>query len=420
MDSAQNNDARNAGGDQKSLLRILPACLTEPLPRGWDESPENYLIEVMPAVERPEVVALSIKTTEPDILLLDADFPDFDAAVIAREALDAREGLAVVMMSHNNAPDQLRRAMLAGVEEYLIKPLEGGALRESLVAIAANRNLRAVESAPDDATETAKGLVIGVVSGKGGLGKTTIATNLASLVAKVTRQPVGLIGFESGDGAIMLSLQPKLGLLDMAGSMGEDAAAYTPEWLSQFGVSHRSGLMYWTWQGTGTNASGEIPEDFLPNLFEVCRRAAPYTFIDFPLLSEDEVLTITPLLDVIIVVTSSSDLLALRSTKTFIDSIPEELRRRVRIVINRSDPNDMISREDFEEAIGRKVSAVLPNEPQVAAQAINMGAPFITTQTQSTLAIEVRELARRLFKVTMPENTTKTKRRFALFNSLIP
>lgn len=416
MDSALSNDSTNTGGAQKSLLRILPACLTEPLPRGWDESPENYVIEVMPAVERPEVVALSIKTTEPDILLLDADFPDFDAATVAREAIEAREGLAVVMISHNNAPDQLRRAMLAGVEEYLIKPLEGTSLRESLVAIASNRNLRAVDSAPDDDEIAAKGVVIGIVSGKGGLGKTTISTNLAALVAKVTRQSAGLVGFESGDGAVLLSLQPRLGLLDMAGSMGEDAAAYTPDWLRQFGSQHRTGIMYWTWQGTGTHASGEIPEDFLPNLLETCRRATPYTFIDFPLLTEDEIAATAPLLDVIIVVTSSSDLLALRSTKTFLDTVPEELRRRIRIVINRADPSDMISREDFEEAIGRKVSAVLPNEPQVAAQAINLGAPFVTTQTQSTLAIEVRELARRLFKITMPEGSAKTRRRFAIFS----
>ena len=43
-----------------SLLRILPACLTEPLPPGWDLPAPGYLTEVMPAVERPEVVTLSL------------------------------------------------------------------------------------------------------------------------------------------------------------------------------------------------------------------------------------------------------------------------------------------------------------------------------------------------------------------------
>ena len=416
MDNASSSSSA-AALDQKFLLRILPACLTEPLPAGWDAPHDNYIWDVLPEVERPEVVALSVRTTDPDILLLDADFPDYDAAAVAREALASRENLAVVMFSRNNAPDQLRRAMLAGVEEYLIKPLEGGALRDSLLAIASHRNLRSVEVAPTDQESTPTGIVVGIVSGKGGLGKTTLATNLAALAAKVTQKPVGLVGFESGDGAVLLSVQPKLGLLDMAGSMSADEAAYTPEWLHQFGTSHRSGLTYWTWQGGNTQNQAGVPEDFLPNLFEACRRAAPFTFADFPLLTEDEILTIVPLLDVIIVVSSSSDLLALRSTKSFLDLVPEEYRRRVRVVVNRADPSDMISREDFEQALERKVTSILPNEPQIAAQAINMGAPFVITQTQSNLSCEVRDLARKLFKITVPETTTKTKKRFALFSN---
>lgn len=415
MDTASKVN-QNSASDQSALLRVLPACLTEPLPEGWDALPEGYVTEVMPTVERPEVVAISVRTTESDILLLDGDFPEIKADEVAREAIEARDGLAVIIISRDNAPDKLRRAMLAGVEEYLIKPVEAGALRDSLVAIASHRELRTVQGEAVPEAQAASGMVIGLVSGKGGLGKTTLAANLAAVVAKTTHAPVGLIGFESGDGAVLLSVQPKLGLLDMAGSMGSDDAAYTPEWLRQFGTPHRSGLTYWTWQGTGTHG-GEIPEDFMPNLFETCRRAAPYTFIDFPLLSEDEILTMAPLLDVIIVVSSSSDLLALRSTKTFLEILPEELRRRVRIVINRSDPSDMISREDFEESLGRKVAAVLPNEPQIAAQAINMGAPFVTTQTQSELASELRALARQLFKITIPEAASKTKRRFQLFSN---
>lgn len=399
---------------ESSLIRILPACLTQPLPANWEQMPEGFVLEVMPAVERPEVVVISLQTTEPDILILDADFPDYDAFELARQSITARPSLAVVMVSENNAPEQLRRAMLAGVEEYLIKPLEADALRESLVAIASNRTLRTVEAEQPVATSQVNGIVIGVMSGKGGLGKTTIATNLAALLAKATRKPIGLVGFESGDGAVMLSLQPKMGLLDMAGNMGADEAAYSPEWLRQFGTPHRNGLMYWTWQGTSTRV-GEIPEDFLPNLFETCRRTNDYTFIDFPLLSEDEMLSVLPLLDIIVVVSSTSDLLALRSTKTFLEIVPEELHPRLRIVVNRSDPTDMISQEDFETSVGRRVAAILPNDPQLTAQAINMGAPFVITTNQGELSHQLRTLGEKLFRLPLVQETTKSKRRFSFF-----
>ena len=161
----------------------------------------------------------------------------------------------------------------------------------------------------------------------------------------------------------------------------------------------------------------EIPEDFLHALFHTCRRAQSVTFVDFGLLTPDEATLMFPLLDVILVISSSSDLLALRATKTFLDLIPEELAPRVRVIINRSDPTDMISREDYEGALEEqyKIAAVLPNEPQVAAQSINMGSPFVITQPTSELATTVRQLAQVLFRLPAETEEAKPKRRFMLF-----
>lgn len=400
---------------ESSLIRVLPACLSEPLPPGWDHLPEEYAIETMPGVERPEVVPISIQTTEPDVLLLDADFPDVDVFDIVRQSLEVRPNLAVILVSNDNSPERLRRAMLSGAEEYLVRPLEAQAVRESILAIASARDLRVVHTEQAAAPDEVKGITIGIMSGKGGLGKTTIATNLAAMIAKASRRAIGLIGFESGDGAVLLSIQPRVGLLDMAGSIGGDHTDYSPEFLRQFGTPHRNGLMYWTWQGTATHPGTEVPPDFLESLFGICRRTCDYTFIDFPLLSEDEILTVAPLMDIIVVVSSSSDLLALRSTKTFMEYLPDELRPRVRVVVNRSDAHDMISQEDFESSLEQKVTSVLPNDPELTAQAINLGAPFITTQNNSDLSHQLRVLGEKLFHLELVTETSKAKKRFSLF-----
>lgn len=400
---------------ESSLIRVLPACLTEPLPAGWDTLPAEYAIEVMPGIERPEVVALALQTTDPDILLLDADFPEADAFETVRAALAQKPDLAVILLSHDNSPERMRAAALSGAEEYLARPFEANDLREKILAIATTHELRVVQTEAVASAETINGIVVGVMSGKGGLGKTTISTNLAAMLAKATKKPVGLVGFESGDGAVLLSLQPRVGLLDMAGALGADQTEYAPDFLRQFGIPHRYNLMYWTWQGSATQPGAVIPEDFLPNLFATCRRTCQYTFVDFPLLNEDELLSVAPLMDVILIISSSSDLLALRSTKTFLEHLPEELRPRVRVIVNRSDPADMISAEDFQQALGSKIAATLPNEPTLTAQAINLGAPFVTTQTQSALANELRALGEKLFRVPLATQNVKTKKRFSLF-----
>lgn len=408
---------------ESSLIRVLPACLTQPLPRGWDSSDAEYVFETMPAVDHLGAVVMALPMTEPDILLLDADWDEGDVFEVAAQALEARPSMAVVLLSDENAPDRLRRAMLAGAEEYLIRPIEAPALRESLVGIAKHRTLRVVARDEMDGGETGQvvgGLVVGVMSGKGGLGKTTLAVNMAAVCAMAPNKSAGVLGLESGDGAVMMSLQPKLGLMDLAGSMEErrEGAGIAIDWFRQFCVSHqKTGVSYSQWSGSGTQPPEDgIPEDFMPALLETCRRANSVTFVDMPLLTADEAVAIFPLMDVILIVSSSSDLLALRSTKTFLDLIPEEIAPRVRVIINRSSPTDMISRDDFAAALDFKIAAVLPDAPQVAAQAINLGSPFVLTQGQSELAMTVKQLAQVLFRLPVAtEAKDKGRKRFMLF-----
>jgi len=416
---------------ESSLIRVLPACLTEALPRGWDSSDEEFIFETMPAVDDLHAVVLALETTEPDILLLDADAvqgPDddgYDVFEVAARALEARPTMAVVLLSGDNAPDLLRRAMLAGAEEYLIRPIDAPALRESIVGIAKHRTLRVVSRDEIEAVEpntVSDGLVVGVMSGKGGLGKTTLAVNMATVCALAPGKSAGVLGLESGDGAVLLNLQPRLGLLDLAGSSEEkrEGAGFPVEWFRQFSITHgKTGVAYSQWNGSVTQAPEDgVPEDFMPALFNTCRRAQSVTFVDFPLLTADEAVAIFPLLDVILIVTSSSDLLAVRSTKTFLDLIPEEMVPRVRVLVNRANVSDMISREDLTGALGFKIAAVLPDAPQIAAQAINMGSPYVVTQAGSELSATVKQLAHVLFRLpTINANgdAPKSRKRFMLF-----
>lgn len=401
---------------QSSLIRILPACLTEPLPAGWEKAPSGYVIEAMPEVDVPEAVILSLQATEADLLLLDGDRPEMDAFSLTEAVLAALPNVAVVILSSDSSPDRLRRAMLAGVEEYLIKPLDATAMRDAIIAVASHRTLRVVQESVEVTATSAQGsgIVVGIVSGKGGMGKTTIATNLAAIVAKTPGRTAALVGMESGDASVLLSLQPKLGLFDMAGA-AYDESAYTPDWLTHFTSAHRTGIHFFTWQGAATQMPEGIPEDFLHNIFEMFRRNYSATIVDFPLLSAEEAQVSLPLVDIIVVVSSSSDLLALKATKSFVDMVPPEIEQRVRIIINRADATDMISREDFEKTLNAKVLATLPNQPKIASEAINMGSPFTLTQKESELASNLRVVAQRLFKLPA-ETEEKPRRRFMLFS----
>jgi pilus assembly protein CpaE len=406
---------------ENALISILPAFLIDPLPPGWDTANPGFVIEVADALQHSDELLPALATVEPDVLLLDADDPGIDAFALTAQALTARPGLAVVIISHDAAPDRLRRAMLSGAEEYLIKPLDSGEMREAIQTVTAHRTLRRVQRATQPAASKQNGVVVGIVAGKGGLGKTTLACNLATLAAKSADKTAALVGLESGDGSVLLSLQPRLGLMDLAATSDSGPAdsysesTYGAEWLKQFATLHKSGLYYWSWQGTSTSPDARIPDDFFHRLFATFRDAFAVTVVDFPLLSADEVATVLPLLDMIVVVSSSSDLLALRSTKTFLDLIPHEVNDRIHIIINRADASDMISREDFERNLGRKATGVVANEASLAAEAINMGTPFVLTQPNSNLTNNMQELAQALFQLPVNVERDGRKKRFRLF-----
>lgn len=412
---------------EHALIRILPLGLTEPLPDGWDNSEPGYLIEVVPTQDETVSLAQTLVDIEPDVLLIDADSPTLDAFEMTRSALEAHPGLAVIIISRDVAPESLRRAMLSGAEEYLGKPLDGHDTNQAIIAVTSHRTLRRVQltpvadsrlSTPDSSTPEMNGLIIGVVAGKGGLGKTTVAANLALLAAKAPARSAALVGLETGDGAILLNLQPRLGLIDLAGGAADVAVeSYSTEWIKQFSTRHKSGLHYWTWQGSATQPATPIPENFFELLFDSMRRAFAITIIDFPMLSVEEAASVLPLLDSVVVVSSTSDLLALRSTKTFLDIVDASPPPSSHVVINRADASDMITREDFETTLGRKVSGVIANQPGLTAEAINMGAPVVLMQPQSDIAGNLRSLAQSVLSLQIETVAEPKKKLFGLFGA---
>jgi pilus assembly protein CpaE len=404
---------------ENALIRILPVCLMDDLPDGWDASAPGYVVEVAPEVAAPEDVLSALSIAEPDVLLFDADVTHFDVFKMTQQALAARPEMAVVIVSRDSAPERLRRAMLSGAEEYLIKPLDAKEMAAAMVSVTSHRTLRHVQRVATEETkvEITRGVIVGVVAGKGGLGKTTIACNLATLAARAKGREAALVGLESGDGAVLLALQPKLGLLDLAGTNAVDGqnANYSGEWVKQFATRHKNGLYYWTWQGSETQTGASIPEDFFEQIFESFRQTYSVTVIDFPILSPEEIAHVLPLLDVILVVTSSSDLLALRSARTLLDMIPAEMNDRIHLIINRADETDMIAREDFERALGRTVSGVISNQSRLAAEAINMGSPIVLMQPQSNIALNLNEVAQQLLNLPSRESNEPRRKRFLLF-----
>ena len=74
------------------------------------------------------------RTLRPDLILLDMQLPDFDGYEVLRRLREqpATAGIPCIALSANAMPDDIARALQAGVSDYWTKPLDFKAFMASL------------------------------------------------------------------------------------------------------------------------------------------------------------------------------------------------------------------------------------------------------------------------------------------------
>ena len=143
------------------------------------------------------------RRAQPDVVLMDINMPGMDG-LRATEIINAEiPGVAVIIMSVQGEQDYLRRAMLAGARQFLIKPCTGDELVESIrqvYRLEANKRrvLGHYQLVPPGSTPTSEdssdqGRIYAVFSPKGGVGCTVLATNLAVALKQLTNKKVALV-----------------------------------------------------------------------------------------------------------------------------------------------------------------------------------------------------------------------------------
>src|SRR5689334_8016899 len=137
----------------------------------------------------------------PDVVLMDIHLPDIDGIQAAWQLASKNPDISVIMLTSEERTDYMQRAMMAGAQAYLVKPVRDPAELASTIRAARQRALErhaalAARPAPSAVgpalAPPSPGRRIALFSPKGGQGKTSLAVNLAVMLKVLTEKPVVL------------------------------------------------------------------------------------------------------------------------------------------------------------------------------------------------------------------------------------
>jgi pilus assembly protein CpaE len=319
----------------------------------------------------------------PDLAIIDVMMPDMTGYEVVRQlrADSSTASLPIIILTARGQPVDRQAALDAGADEYMSKPVTMADLAERVEDLLGK---------PSSARSTlVKGAFV-MLSLRGGVGVTTLATNLAATLAQAGDRAACLLDLcpASGHAALQFGLRPEPNWSGIIGAGGVDAGVVDAHLLQ-----HDSGLHVMAspvFPGVGQPG---IPRPVAQAMLGTLQQEFSIVVVDAPsVLDEAAMVAVEMALTVALVVTVESP-----SIQTALGTLGA-LKRwlpKFYIVINQVCPGAQPPVEAIERTLKRPIIGVIPFDP-AQAQALAQGTPQVIHDPASPLAQGVQKLAQNL------------------------
>lgn len=346
------------------------------------------------------------KQHNPDIILMDINMPEMDGIAATEAIVGQAPNTQVIIMSVQSEQEYLRRAMLAGAREYLIKPPDTDELVRSIRHVYKLRQSRpqAVPAQAASTAATAKGgQVVAVFSPKGGAGCTVIAANLAVALKRITGKRVALLdgNVVFGDIGVTLNIVANKTIADLAPRTGDLDAQLLDDVLATHASEVRVLLA-----PPDSQSGEEITADQLRAIVDTLRDHYDYVVVDTQTTYDDRTLTLLDAADRIVAL-MTLELSTIKNVKQFLE-IAAPLGYaddKLMLVLNKADSRLGIRADGLEQQLRHKIAAQIGNAPHDVTLSLNQGVPLVWNRQAHPVAGAITTLAAVVAKALDPSVT---------------
>ncbi|MBI3977861.1 MAG: DUF4352 domain-containing protein [Chloroflexi bacterium] len=323
----------------------------------------------------------------PSAIVLDADFLGETLAAVS-ETL-RRRGISgeIIAVASVAGYEVMRRAMSAGVHEFLTRPIEQAELVQAIRRVARAQAPAATLAPPATVAPPVQqpaGKVVAVFSPRGGAGCTTVVANLSAAL--------GTIAMRTGTRVAVVDGRPEFGAVGVALSL--DAEKKIVQWPAGTG-GDLEGLLVEHWSGLQIllpPSQRSLSPDQLPSAVLALRARFGFVVVDLGHDLDAGTEAVLQLADNVILVTTT-DIAALVQVGRVLDRLTRQgLVERTSLVVNRADERPSISPAEVERRLGQRVSVALPVDGALR-DGLDLGVPLVLRDPAGKIAQRFLDLA---------------------------
>jgi len=282
----------------------------------------------------------------------------------------------------------LLEAMRSGAKEFLAQPIQEPEVQRAM----ARYWERATTQKDKSQGEKKAGSLMALFGGKGGVGTTSIAVNLAAALRQLPSNPSVIlvdVNQHGGDLPLYLDLQPNHSFRDIAA----DLSRLDPAFLIRVLTKCENGLQVLP-SGYDDLSTGRLSPDCVEATLKLLQASFDYVVIDCGHVLD---LTTKKALELAtwIMVTSSLMVPVVHRTKRILELLRGSgfSASKIRLVINRYVSAEQDVLKETEDILKQKTFWIIPNDYPSSSQSVNSGKSIIEGAPRSSIAKSFKDLA---------------------------